>query len=498
MDVKSKKSIEWIDMLKKMESLGYAYTGDYSFTPKGYERKQPLYRFDYRGKEGTHKLSIDELKKEFDGKITVILGTPEYAPEQSFMLITNRLYESEAKAENNTGLNWAIGLATASDHWCRSLALDAIYCYLYDNDDLWNPWAGKKDLFAQRWVDTKEQNDEVTKKVHDFVTSNAEREKELAKTSQEQYRPFFEEVCSFISKAIEEAKGEKKSGNTLMVEFDVDWDCDEEGEAPESHFATEVDFDDIDIDNKDAVMGFLSDWLSEEYGFTHNGFTAEIIDEQCKEKKMNETSLSRIYDLITRDDVVFGVISAYRKDLLGENPDEEKLADLNEKRHMELKNILSKGEPRYGFVELRGAYKEEGYQGKDIFEKSLLVGKIPREKLIELGKKYNQDSVIWHGDGKFELIYLNGDEPAKFSKKALSIEGKSVEELKKLVENDPEKFERMFIVGSWLTRGKAVNKNRKYSFVLESRMSPSVNRGLIEQKYGPEQTWRYRMAFSIG
>lgn len=933
-----KNVISWHEMLKRMEELGYVYTGDYFFIPNGHKRKQPLYRFDYHGGKETKKLTLQELKEKFDGQITVMTGTHEYAPEQSFFLITNKLYTEEPKnleenqnelpPEHRTLMDKIIGLAADSEHFCRSLAMDAIYCYVCGNDDLWNPWADKKDLCDQGYVGTHEQHAAVAKNVKQFVLDSQQELMNHFNASDMKYvEDFFSKLCSFIEEEIRKAKKINESGGRkiMMVEFDVDWDC-EADDAPESHFIAEVNFDGIDINDEEAVEEFLSDWLSEEYGYTHNGFTCEIIDKLdgvkslmaesirkngepfnyllkeskvgrlhqyledpdkkfaiisanrsdaslqdninnyidlkktlrennlgyvefiggyketvndqtveviepsllipgieldlaielgkkynqesilykdgcemsyictkgehigevtdkfacCQGKgdfsindamnpyfsrfkkgshrnksisfilservydgeifrkslsggksspvwndgvliestinrvrewmdqkecacisayrnklenqvpntntdgledghiftkkenqerskllkawllklgygvtaqdgiyveetsgqksdgkevsflvvnlnddplffdnlfriseyfnqdsflykkpgeeeayligtnkaefpgyrsqksigifrpiadngflskigskayqfrynenkgvfesielavcestfktqqmnskviiddlykkfpwresnakwrktnnrnKMNEASLGRIYDLLNRNDVVFGIISAYRKDLLGENPNEEKLTDLNEKRYMELKNILSKNEPRYGFVELRGAYKEEGYQGKDIFEKSLLVGKIPREKLIELGKKYNQDSVIWHGDGKFELIYLNGDEPEKFSKKALSIEGKSVEELKKLTENDPKKFERMFIVGSWLARGNAVNKNRKYSFVLESRMSPSVNRGLIEQKYGSDRTWHDRLTFDIG
>lgn len=92
---KSHQVFSWHDMLKKMEELGYVYTGDYSFVPEGYKRKQMLYRFDYNGKSGTKKLNVQEIKDQFDGNITVFHSSPQYAPEQGHVLMTNRIFDME-------------------------------------------------------------------------------------------------------------------------------------------------------------------------------------------------------------------------------------------------------------------------------------------------------------------------------------------------------------------------------------------------------------------
>lgn len=201
---------------------------------------------------------------------------------------------------------------------------------------------------------------------------------------------------------------------------------------------------------------------------------------------MNESSLGRIYDMITREDCVFGIVSAFRKDL-GENQNE-----LNEQRHKELKNEVRK--MGYGFVELRGAWKEEGNNDNDIFEKSLIIGKISRDKTIAIGKKYNQDAVIWHGNGKFELIDRNGS-VENFAKDSIEVKEETIKSLKELAEKDPEKFKKLFILGSWLKKGS--HKNKKFNFIFEAKMSPSVNRGMLEQNFGDERTWIDRFEFDV-
>ena len=72
---------------------------------------------------------------------------------------------------------------------------------------------------------------------------------------------------------------EELTGKFLTVKFHVDWDFDEEDKAvlavtlPDADFTAFVpvpEEDDFDIED------YLSDWLSDEYGFCHNGFSYEI------------------------------------------------------------------------------------------------------------------------------------------------------------------------------------------------------------------------------
>ena len=66
----------------------------------------------------------------------------------------------------------------------------------------------------------------------------------------------------------------------LIHFFNVNWDI--EGEVGtledlglENDFIEEVNIEDIDDDELDD---FLSDWLSDEYGFCHFGFDYEILE----------------------------------------------------------------------------------------------------------------------------------------------------------------------------------------------------------------------------
>lgn len=214
----------------------------------------------------------------------------------------------------------------------------------------------------------------------------------------------------------------------------------------------------------------------------------------CLEEHMvsiDESSISRIYQMIENPKIQFGIVSAFRKDL--EGTVEEVKAE-NEKRHTTLKNEVRSMD--YGFVELRGAYKEKGSSSNDIFEKSLIIGKITRDEIVSLGKKYNQDSVIWHGDGKFELIDRDG-KTSRFSTTSFEVKDQSIDELMDLMKKDPAEFERLFIVGSWLKRGSKNKTGKKFNFVLESKPNPSWMRGMKEMKYGDDSVWGETFRFFI-
>jgi len=106
-----------------------------------------------------------------------------------------------------------------------------------------------------------------------------------------------------------------------------------------------------------------------------------------------ESSLSRVYQHIQEPSRSFGVISANRAD----NSDAE-----NNKLYAELKTaVRAMG---LGFIEMRGGYK--GDQGF-VTEPSLFVPSISRKQIVELGKKYNQHSVIFKDASEFSLIGTN-------------------------------------------------------------------------------------------
>lgn len=116
------------------------------------------------------------------------------------------------------------------------------------------------------------------------------------------------------------------------------------------------------------------------------------------DKYLKESSLSRVYQLLDDPQRNFGVISPFREDK--ENPDR---TEKNEDYYKELKDkVRSMG---YGFVELRGGYTEGE---KFTQEKSLLIPNIKPDDLVELGKQYDQDSVLYKSPDKIEFLYMNG------------------------------------------------------------------------------------------
>ena len=203
-------------------------------------------------------------------------------------------------------------------------------------------------------------------------------------------------------------------------------------------------------------------------------------------KKLNEAKIYRIVDQISNPVAVFGIVSSYRKNLTNEDGKllkGDELRAANKKRHEALKDeVFSK----YGsFIELRGAYKEEGSSDLDVFEQSLFIPQIPRDEAIELGKKFDQDSVIWYGDGKFELIGCeDGSVWQQFKIAAPEISKLSAkeaeEELKKAAEENQIKASAL--VGSWLKKGS----QRGHKLVLQEKIQPSFGRAKVTESQGPD------------
>lgn len=58
---------------------------------------------------------------------------------------------------------------------------------------------------------------------------------------------------------------------------EIKWDMEDEVINLPETLEADIDFEDIDIDNEDEVSDFLSDWLSDEYGYCHYGFDYKLI-----------------------------------------------------------------------------------------------------------------------------------------------------------------------------------------------------------------------------
>lgn len=83
--------MSWFFMMNKLHENGYDYTGDALVLPKGYKRRQTIYRFDrYRGKG----LTLQEIKNLFAGyEFSAWNAGCQYAPEIRFFYVTNFIYE---------------------------------------------------------------------------------------------------------------------------------------------------------------------------------------------------------------------------------------------------------------------------------------------------------------------------------------------------------------------------------------------------------------------
>lgn len=187
-----------------------------------------------------------------------------------------------------------------------------------------------------------------------------------------------------------------------------------------------------------------------------------IISENLK--LISETKLSRIWRFIEEDKYGFGVISAFR----GEYSKED-----NIQRHIELKSILK--EKGYGFIELKGGFKEEG---GFVEELSLFIPNIPKNTLITLGTEYDQYSVIYKDSNEFVEIGTNqnsgiGNILRKFKLKSFD----------KNMIMDKDSVEDFF---SSLMKG--THRGRKFLFNIdEGFLEEKVNLSFNEIAYGKKK-----------
>lgn len=120
------------------------------------------------------------------------------------------------------------------------------------------------------------------------------------------------------------------------------------------------------------------------------------------ENKINESSLSRIWQHI-QSDKNFAVISAYSNKL----SDEE-----NEEKHEQLRSELKK---KHGFIEQKSGYSyfNDTKENTVVNEKSFFIPKITKQESIDLGKKYNQETIIFKDKNEFSLIIPDTGEVVK-------------------------------------------------------------------------------------
>lgn len=174
---------------------------------------------------------------------------------------------------------------------------------------------------------------------------------------------------------------------------------------------------------------------------------------------LEESSLSRIVTHVEKTEN-FGVISPFRK----ANSDKE-----NDDAYKELISLVRK--MGYGFIALKGGYVgDEGF----FAEKSLFIPNITRKEMIDLGKKYDQHSILHKDKDNFALIGTNknagvGKVLAKFDTK-----GKNIN-----VDDVGDKFKDMF---SKLVKGS--HSGKKFLFKMQEKVETNM---YYEKKHGP--TW---------
>ena len=171
-----------------------------------------------------------------------------------------------------------------------------------------------------------------------------------------------------------------------------------------------------------------------------------------------ESSLSRIMTHINKTEN-FGVMSPFRKEF----SDKENL-----NRYKELKEVVR--EKGFGFIELKGGYQEEeGF----VNEKSLFIPNIKRKDMLELGKKYDQHSVIVKNKNSFAMIGTNRNAGIGKVLDKFDVGGRSIS-----VDDIGDKFKDFF---SHLLKGSHAGK--KFLFKMQEKIETSM---YYYKKYGPQ------------
>jgi hypothetical protein len=89
----------------------------------------------------------------------------------------------------------------------------------------------------------------------------------------------------------------------------------------------------------------------------------------------------------------FGIVSSFRGGLSNEE---------NMKRHADLKARVRK--MGYGYIEMKGGYQEEGGVVEEL---SLLIPQIKKSEIVQLGRHYEQHSVMYKNNEDFFYIGTN-------------------------------------------------------------------------------------------
>lgn len=133
---------------------------------------------------------------------------------------------------------------------------------------------------------------------------------------------------------------------------------------------------------------------------TVSGLSSKIARREPGKGGPVQFTLEEVDDLLNNG--IIGLMSA------GKNPNLEPdmTTDQEQSRHEEL--VADLKERGFVFSEGRGMY--EGHEEPSVM---VMIPESSRGEMVELGKKYNQDSVIWSNGGENHFVYTTGDNAGK-------------------------------------------------------------------------------------
>lgn len=117
-----------------------------------------------------------------------------------------------------------------------------------------------------------------------------------------------------------------------------------------------------------------------------------FIKEKLNENKLFETGLARLWQH-TKDTSTFAIIGTQDQDTK-----ESRYNDM-----MDLILKLSRKKAGIGFNDIEGTYTyDNGKRGR---EDSIIIYNLSKEDALNIGRKLNQESIVWKDDSFFGLIY---------------------------------------------------------------------------------------------
>jgi hypothetical protein len=201
------------------------------------------------------------------------------------------------------------------------------------------------------------------------------------------------------------------------------------------------------------------------------GLQEALSHKEATEVSLVEAKLSRVFQYVEDDKKDFGILSAFR----GSNSDKE-----NKARHEELKKAIR--QMGYGFIELRGGYKgDEGY----VEELSLLIPNITKKGIVDLGRQFQQHSVMYKNDQDF--YYIGTNEEAGV--------GKVLMRFKKGEGQDNLELAKHKVVDFFSQLKKGAHSEKKFVFNVKPDTAKQTAQGKeaeakVAQRHRPGDIWK--------